>query len=114
MAESTTSAVPLELTGRRRSGAIRRQSGHFRSDRPGSLFRHDRVTLFGRRRVFVAGILQLALLMDGLRRNNLWLNLRRPRMTDWKYAWWPEPSTTWTIRARSPPSELLSPVNRLP
>jgi putative peptidoglycan lipid II flippase len=31
--------------------------------------------------VFAAGILQLWLLMDGLRRNNIWLKLRRPRMT---------------------------------
>src|SRR4029079_16284991 len=32
--------------------------------------------------VFVAGILQLAPVMDGLRRNNIWLKLRRPRMTE--------------------------------
>ena len=32
--------------------------------------------------VFAAGILQLGLLMDGLRRNNIWLRLRWPRMTD--------------------------------
>lgn len=32
--------------------------------------------------VFVAGILQLWLLIDGLRRNNFSLKLRRPRMTD--------------------------------
>ncbi|HYD15402.1 MAG TPA: murein biosynthesis integral membrane protein MurJ [Hyphomicrobium sp.] len=32
--------------------------------------------------VFVAGILQLWLLIDGLRRNNFTLKLRRPRMTD--------------------------------
>ena len=32
--------------------------------------------------VFAAGILQLWLLMDGLKRNNIWLKLRRPRMTD--------------------------------
>ncbi len=32
--------------------------------------------------VFVAGILQLWLLVDGLRRNNFSLKLRRPRMTD--------------------------------
>ena len=32
--------------------------------------------------VFVAGILQLWLLMDGLRRNNIWLKLRWPRMTE--------------------------------
>ncbi len=32
--------------------------------------------------VFVAGILQLLVLMDGLRRNNIWLRLRWPRMTD--------------------------------
>jgi putative peptidoglycan lipid II flippase len=32
--------------------------------------------------VFAAGILQLWLLMDGLRRNNIWLKLRRPRMTE--------------------------------
>jgi putative peptidoglycan lipid II flippase len=32
--------------------------------------------------VFAAGILQLWLLMDGLRRNDIWLKLRRPRMTE--------------------------------
>ncbi len=32
--------------------------------------------------VFVAGVLQLWLLIDGLRRNNFTLKLRRPRMTD--------------------------------
>lgn len=32
--------------------------------------------------VFAAGILQLAVLMDGLRRNGIWLKLRRPRMTE--------------------------------
>src|SRR4029079_10580947 len=32
--------------------------------------------------VFAAGILPLWLLMDGLRRNNIWLKLRRPRMTE--------------------------------
>ncbi|MGJ0557693.1 murein biosynthesis integral membrane protein MurJ [Methylocystis sp.] len=32
--------------------------------------------------VFAAGILQLWVLMDGLRRNGIWLRLRRPRMTD--------------------------------
>ena len=32
--------------------------------------------------VFVAGLLQLWLLADGLRRNNIWLKLRRPRMTE--------------------------------
>lgn len=32
--------------------------------------------------VFAAGILQLALLMDGLRRNDIWLKLRWPRMTE--------------------------------
>ena len=32
--------------------------------------------------VFAAGILQLSLLIDGLRRNDIWLSLRRPRMTD--------------------------------
>jgi len=32
--------------------------------------------------VFAAGIFQLWLLMDGLRRNNIWLRLRRPRMTE--------------------------------
>jgi len=32
--------------------------------------------------VFAAGLLQLWLLMDGLRRNNIWLKLRRPRMTE--------------------------------
>ncbi|WP_295556209.1 murein biosynthesis integral membrane protein MurJ [uncultured Hyphomicrobium sp.] len=32
--------------------------------------------------VFVAGVLQLWLLIDGLRRNNFSLRLRRPRMTD--------------------------------
>lgn len=32
--------------------------------------------------VFAAGLLQLWLLVDGLRRNNIWLKLRRPRMTD--------------------------------
>ena len=32
--------------------------------------------------VFVAGILQLSLLIDGLRRNDFWLKLRRPRMTE--------------------------------
>jgi putative peptidoglycan lipid II flippase len=32
--------------------------------------------------VFVAGILQLLVLMDGLRRNDIWLKLRWPRMTD--------------------------------
>ena len=32
--------------------------------------------------VFAAGLLQLALLMDGLRRNGIWLKLRRPRMTE--------------------------------
>ena len=32
--------------------------------------------------VFAAGILQLWLLMDGLRRNNIRLKLRRPRMTE--------------------------------
>jgi putative peptidoglycan lipid II flippase len=32
--------------------------------------------------VFAAGILQLWLLADGLRRNGIWLKLRRPRMTE--------------------------------
>jgi putative peptidoglycan lipid II flippase len=32
--------------------------------------------------VFVAGLLQLWLLLDGARRNGLWLRLRRPRMTE--------------------------------
>ena len=32
--------------------------------------------------VFIAGLLQLALLMDGLRRNGFRLGLRRPKMTD--------------------------------
>ncbi len=32
--------------------------------------------------VFVAGLLQLWLLVDGLRRNDFWLKLRRPRMTE--------------------------------
>jgi putative peptidoglycan lipid II flippase len=32
--------------------------------------------------VFIAGVLQLWVLLDGLRRNGLWLRLRRPRMTD--------------------------------
>ncbi len=32
--------------------------------------------------VFAAGILQLCLLADGLRRNDIWLKLRRPRMTE--------------------------------
>ncbi len=32
--------------------------------------------------VFAAGILQLWLLVDGLRRNDIWLKLRRPRMTE--------------------------------
>jgi putative peptidoglycan lipid II flippase len=32
--------------------------------------------------VFAAGLLQLWLLLDGLRRNNIWLKLRWPRMTD--------------------------------
>jgi putative peptidoglycan lipid II flippase len=32
--------------------------------------------------VFAAGILQLLLLLDGLRRNDIWLKLRRPRMTE--------------------------------
>jgi putative peptidoglycan lipid II flippase len=32
--------------------------------------------------VFAAGVLQLWVLMDGLRRNNIWLRLRWPRMTD--------------------------------
>lgn len=32
--------------------------------------------------VFIAGILQLGVLLDGLRRNGLWLRLRLPRMTE--------------------------------
>jgi putative peptidoglycan lipid II flippase len=32
--------------------------------------------------VFAAGLLQLWLLVDGLRRNDIWLKLRRPRMTE--------------------------------
>jgi putative peptidoglycan lipid II flippase len=32
--------------------------------------------------VFVAGLLQLWLLLDGVRRNDFWLKLRRPRMTE--------------------------------
>jgi putative peptidoglycan lipid II flippase len=32
--------------------------------------------------VLAAGLLQLWLLMDGLRRNNIWLKLRRPRMSE--------------------------------
>jgi putative peptidoglycan lipid II flippase len=32
--------------------------------------------------VFAAGILQLLVLVDGLRRNDIWLKLRRPRMTE--------------------------------
>ncbi|CAN1723276.1 putative lipid II flippase MurJ [Hyphomicrobium sp. 1Nfss2.1] len=32
--------------------------------------------------VFAAGILQLVVLLDGLRRNGIWLKLRRPRMTE--------------------------------
>lgn len=32
--------------------------------------------------VFVAGLLQLGLLLDGVRRNDFWLRLRRPRMTE--------------------------------
>ena len=32
--------------------------------------------------VFVAGLLQLWLLLDAMRRNNFWLRFRRPRMTD--------------------------------
>jgi len=32
--------------------------------------------------VFAAGLLQLLVLMDGLRRNNIWLKLRWPRMTE--------------------------------
>ena len=32
--------------------------------------------------VFAAGILQLWLLIDGLRRNDIWLKLRWPRMTE--------------------------------
>jgi putative peptidoglycan lipid II flippase len=32
--------------------------------------------------VFAAGLLQLWLLLDGIRRNDIWLKLRRPRMTE--------------------------------